>query len=281
MKLETLPMKLQDRRIGVLVWAFVLAVVALPATAETVLHDRDVVAVLASATTHYYKKTKRRRVVESACYFDAQVEKSMACSWSSATGGANRVSMRQRVQRNGTKGCKKRGGSDCTLFLKNGKLKSDSLSPDDSAKLALILSNIPSYDSQAHPLPEGVEVGSDFRERFGKARDYWDDLRKRRRAHKLHYSLCAMTRQSWHSSCRTFLPTTRKHIRFRRELRLVATSGSDLAKPETTGTISEKGAAHTNYITHCVRATAAPRHPLLKRAEQRRKVWRRFARCAS
>ena len=61
MKLETLPMNLQDRRFGVLVWALVLAVVALPATAETVLHDRDVFAVLANATSHYYKKNQTQR----------------------------------------------------------------------------------------------------------------------------------------------------------------------------------------------------------------------------
>ena len=218
MKLETLPMNLQDRRFGVLVWALVLAVVALPATAETVLHDRDVFAVLANATSHYYKKTKRREMVESACYFDAQVEKSMACSWSSAGGGANRVSLRQSVQRNGTKWCKKRGGSNCTLFLKNGKLESDSLSPDDSAKLVLILSNIPSYDSQAHPLPEGVEVGSGFRERFGKSRDYWDDLRKRRRRHNLHYALCASDSGPWASSSQEGGGTAKEGLSAAREM---------------------------------------------------------------
>ena len=181
------------------VWAVVLATLALPVAAEgdAVLHGNDVRKALGNAVVHHYKKTRKRRTVESACYFDPAVEKSMACSWSSGSGGAGRVSMAQRVQRNGVKWCKKRGGSDCTLFLKNGKLKYDSLSADDSARLESILSNIPSYDSVAHPLPEGVEVGSSLRERFGEVRDYWEGQRKKRRAYNMHYAICASDRDTW------------------------------------------------------------------------------------
>ena len=199
MKLETLPMNSQDRRIGVLVWALVLAAVALPATAETDLHVRDAGRVFDSAVSHYYfQKTEKHLKVESACYFDPQVETSMSCTW--RTGQANPYDLRQKVKKNAEKWCKKNNGENCILFWRNGKLEFDTLSSEQSTRLESILQNIPSYDTEAKPLPEGIEIGSDFRDRFEKVRDYWDGVRSKNRGKNAHYALCASNGGHWGGS---------------------------------------------------------------------------------
>jgi hypothetical protein len=186
-------MRLYGRVLARLVRVVVLAGVALPvaAGADTVLDDRSVFRFLGVAVSHYYQKNVERQNVEAACYFDPQVRKSMGCSWRAGGGGADPHRLRQRVKKHGTKRCKKNGGHSCTLFWRNGKFRFDSLSPEILEKVESIVQNIPNYDSEAVPLPEGVEINRKLPERFGKFRDNWEKRRKIKKGRKLSYALCA------------------------------------------------------------------------------------------
>lgn len=170
----------------------VLAVSAAPTSAaeEVVLERRDAARVLDSAVTYYYQKTVERKVVESACFFDPKVENSLRCSWRWASGGADKFRMGQKVKRDGKKWCKKAGGKKCVLFWQNGSLRFDGLSPEHSENLETVLANIPDYVVEATPLPDGVGVSDDFRDRFPEVRDYWDGVRKKRRGRNPHYAIC-------------------------------------------------------------------------------------------
>lgn len=127
MTFESHPIPLCRRMIAWPVRMLALAVVVLPmsAVADTTLNDRDVFRFLNTAVSHYYQKNVRRWQMESACYFDPQVEKSMACAWRTGGGGADPYRLKQRVQRDGTKWCRNNGGNSCTLFWRNGKLRFD------------------------------------------------------------------------------------------------------------------------------------------------------------
>ena len=200
---------------GMVLLAFVLPVTAI---ADTDLHERDVFRVLNAMVSFHYQKTKKRRTIESACYFDPQVEKSMSCPWQSGGGGADPHRLRQKVQRNGAKYCKQRGGENCILLWRNGKLKFDSLSPEDTAKLESVMTNLPAYNSEANPLPDGVEVGSSLRERFEEVRDWFEDRRKKRRGHKPHYAVCASDRGPWASAYQEGGSTHREALAAVREM---------------------------------------------------------------
>lgn len=180
----------------------ILAAVAMPvaAPADTVLTERDVFRFLSVAVAHYYKKNEERWTVEAACYFDPQVEGSMSCPWRTGGGGADPHRLRQRVKQDGIKWCKKNGGKSCTLLWRNGKLVFDALSPEDSAKVESIVQNIPSYESEAVPLPEGVEVSGRLRGRFAKIREFWKDRKKKRSGRKPHYAVCASDAGPWSTS---------------------------------------------------------------------------------
>ena len=175
----------------------VLVVSAAPTSTaeEVVLERRDAARVLDSAVTYYYQKTVERKVVESACFFDPKVENSMRCSWRWASGGADKFRMGQRVKKDGKKWCKKAGGKKCTLFWQNGSLRFDGLSPEHSKNLESVLANIPDYVVEASPLPDGVGVGDDLRDRFPEVRDYWDGVRKKAsRAQSALRNLCQRAR---------------------------------------------------------------------------------------
>ena len=174
-----------------------------PADADTVLNDRDVFNLLNAAVSHYYKKNVERFMVESACYFDPQVENSMSCPWRAGGGGADPHWLRQRVKQDGTKWCKENGGESCTLLWRNGKLRSDALSPEESQKLESIMRNLPEYDLEAVPLPEGVEVSTRLPGRFGEFRDYWEERRKKLKGRKVNYALCASDAGPWSTASQT------------------------------------------------------------------------------
>ncbi|MCY4284844.1 MAG: hypothetical protein OXC65_05800 [Thiotrichales bacterium] len=177
----------------------VLATVVLPVTvsADTVLNERDMFHLLDVVVAHYYKKDVERWNVEAACYFDPQVENSMSCSWRTGGGGADPHWLRQRVKQDGVKWCKKNGGKSCVLLWRNGKLVFDSLLSGDAAKFRSIAGNIPGYDTEATPLPEGVEVAQSLQDRSPKILDYWEKRKKRR---KPNYAVCASDVGPWTSS---------------------------------------------------------------------------------
>ena len=189
----------QKVMLGTSALALALFVLPLTAVANTVLQERDVVRVLGAITSWYHKKTFRElKHVEAACYFDPQVESSMVCPYRFETGAADSFRMRQRVRRDGTKWCKQRGGEDCTLFWRNGKLEFDSLSPDDAARLESVVRNMHEWDLEAKPLPDGVEVSDNFLERFEEVREYWEDYSKKQRRRNPNYAICAGN--SWAST---------------------------------------------------------------------------------
>lgn len=173
-----------------LVTVLVVSAAQTSAAEEVVLERRDAARVLDSAITHYHQKTVERKVVEAACYFDPKVENSMRCSWRWASGGADKFRMSQRVKKRGKKWCKEAGGRKCVLFWRNGRLRFDGLSPEQSEKLESVLANIPDYDVEATPFPDGVGVSEGFRDWLPKARDYWDGVRKKRRGKNPHYAIC-------------------------------------------------------------------------------------------
>ena len=173
--------------------ALMLLVLALPGSAseETVLEMREAARVINSAVSYHYQKAVKRQVVESACYFDPNVENSMRCTWSSGSGAADPFRMQQKVKRRLKKSCKKAGGRKCVIFWRNGALRFDGLAPEQSERLESALAKIPDYDAEAVSLPEGAGLHDKFRDWFPKAKDYWEGIRKKNPGHNPHYAICA------------------------------------------------------------------------------------------
>lgn len=181
------------RALAVSVMALALAALAWPSWGAEgiVLEMRAAARVINSAVSYHYQKTVRRQVVESACYFDPDVENSMRCSWRSGSGGADLHQMKNKVKRRVTKSCKKGGGSKCVLFWRNGTLQFDGLAPEHAERLESILSGIPDHTGEADLLPEDAGVSDGFRDWFPKARDYWEGVRKKSRGRNPHYAICS------------------------------------------------------------------------------------------
>ena len=107
--------------------------------------------------------------------------------------------MQQRVKRKAVKWCKKGGGKKCVLFFRNGTLRFDGISLEQSEKAESALAKIPTYQTEGTPLPEGAAVTSDFRDWFPKARDYWEGIRTKNPGRNPHYSICANEKGSYAS----------------------------------------------------------------------------------
>ena len=171
----------------------------MPVAADVTIDDRAVGRVVDAAVSYFYQKNINRKTVESACYFDPEVEGSMRCSWSAGGGGADAYSMQQRVKRRVLKGCRKRGGKKCVLFFRNGTIRFDELSPEQSEKAELALAGIPTHQREGTALPEGTALTSDFRDWFSEARDYWEGIRTKNPGRNPHYSICANEQGSYAS----------------------------------------------------------------------------------
>lgn len=181
--------------------AVVLAWTAVPSSAgaEAVLYPTDAQKVITAAVFYHYQKNVRNRAVASVCYFDPKVEKSLRCSYSWWDHGGDTFRQSNRVKTWATKNCKKAGGKKCIEFWRNGRIRYKDLSPEQRERAESVLENIPSFDSAPEPLPEGVGVSSNLRERFEEVREYWDGVRKKRRGHNPHYALCASDGRAWAS----------------------------------------------------------------------------------
>lgn len=191
---------------------------ALPTTgtAGVVLNEDDLLRVVNAIVSYHFWSSLKRTNVVSGCYFDSRVEKSMECAW--RAGGHHFSIMQSRVKRDGTKGCRKRGGETCSVFWRNGRLKFDSLSPRDSARLDSIMANIASYDSAAGPLPGGIEVRGELRERWDGVREHWEDFRQRNRGRTPHYAVCANGGGSWAASSMLGAATRKQGLSAVREM---------------------------------------------------------------
>ena len=169
------------------------------AAGDVTVSQRDGFRVIDAAVAWHYQKEVNRMVVDSACYFDPEVEKSLRCDWASNTGGADPYTLRRDVKRRATKRCKTAGGRNCTLFWRNGALRFDGLSPVQAEKLESALRGIAADDPEALSLPEGTGVDYGFRNRFKRVSDAWEKWRKKYRGYNPHYVLCVNERGTWSS----------------------------------------------------------------------------------
>ena len=185
--------------LAALVLASTLAMLASPSSAseETVLEWRDTEKVIGTAVTYHYQKAVERNVIESACYFDPKVATTMRCSANWGGGGMDSHRMKNRVKRLATKWCKKAGGRKCVLFWRNGRLRFDGLSSEQTERLEAVVDKIPDYNSEASPLPEGVGVSTEFRDRFPELRDYGEGVRAKNKGRNSHYALCTNEKGPW------------------------------------------------------------------------------------
>ena len=151
---------------------------------------RDVERVIDAATMYHYQAEVQRETVESACFFDPEVENTMGCSWIWGTGGSDPYLLEQRAKRRATKWCKEAGASKCILFWRNGRIRFDGLASVQSQRLESALAKIPEFEVEASSLPEGFGVSDQFREWFPTARDFWEEIRKKNRGRNLHYAIC-------------------------------------------------------------------------------------------
>ena len=63
--------------------------------------------------------------------------------------------------------------------------------------LEAVVDKIPDYNSEASPLPEGVGVSTEFRDRFPELRDYWEGVRAKNKGRNSHYALCTNEKGPW------------------------------------------------------------------------------------
>lgn len=173
----------------------VMAAAPTPSVAETVLGPDAVENVVRMAVTDYFQRTVKRKIVESACYFDPQVEKSMRCSasWAGRNSGADRFYMRRELKSQVRSYCKEAGGRKCILFMRNGELEYDGLSSEQSEKFASVLGSIPTYDSEVKSLPGDVDVPDRFSDWFPGAREYFDGVHRERKFKNHHFAICMNT----------------------------------------------------------------------------------------
>ena len=173
--------------------AAVPALAPASARAGVVLDRYTLTKVLANAATDAYQRTVKRNIIESACYLDPQVEASMGCGfrWAGRQSGAIPFYMRDLVKSRLISFCKEAGGSNCVPFTKNGELEFAGVSSGQSEKLKSVLGQIPSYDPEAKPFPDGVVLARRFRDWFPGARDHFEELHRRKRFKNFHYAMCA------------------------------------------------------------------------------------------
>ena len=148
-----------------------------PSTAaETTLGEQNVRTLLNTAVSYHYHADVRRKTTVGACYFDPQKPTTMRCSWRWNNPGADAFRLRQKVKQDAVKWCKNAGGKSCIELYRNGNLRYDGLSLDETQRLEAVLESIPSYEPKATPLPDDATVRAGvFHERFAQMQGYWED----------------------------------------------------------------------------------------------------------
>ena len=161
------------------------------AAAEATLDDQQARTLFNTAVSYQYHAKVRRKTTQGACFFDPHKPATLRCSWRWAGPGADAHSLRQKAKRDAVKWCKQGGGESCVELYRNGKLRYDGLSPEQTQRLEAVLESIPSYEHEATPLPEGSTIRAGlFHERFAQMEGYWEDWRRKKKA-KRHYAMCA------------------------------------------------------------------------------------------
>ena len=161
------------------------------AAVETTLGEQEVRLLLNTAVSYHYHANVRRKTTEGACYFDPKKPTTVECSWRSNAPGADAFRLRQKVKQNAVKWCKKAGGESCVELFRNGTLRYDGLSPEQTQRLEDVLESIPSYGHEATPLPDDSTIRKGlFHERFAQMQGHWEDWRKKKKT-KRHFAMCA------------------------------------------------------------------------------------------
>lgn len=168
-----------------------------PAATEVTLEFHNFMRVVDATVFYYHEKAIARRMVQSTCYFDPDVEDSLRCSSRSNDQGADLFNLLRESKGDARKRCKKAGGRKCVEFWRNGKMKYGGLAPVDHQKVEYLLQDMALFESEPRLLPEGVGVSSGFRKQFEELRNLLDGVRKKRRGHGPHYALCASERGPW------------------------------------------------------------------------------------
>ena len=161
------------------------------AAARTTLGDQEARALFNTAVSYQYHAKVRRKTAQGVCFFDPRNPATLRCSWRTADPGANAHSLGQRARQDAVKWCKRGGGESCVELYRNGKLRYDGLSPEQTQRLEAVLGSIPSYEHEATPLPEGSTIrGGLFHERFAQMQGHWEDWRKKKKGRR-NYAICA------------------------------------------------------------------------------------------
>ena len=114
-------------------------------------------------------------------------------------GAVDTFRLQNDVKKRAVKYCKEAGGNKCVLLWRNGTLRFEGLLPTQAEKIDSALNKIPSYNSDAIPLPENVSVLVDSLDQFEETRSYWESRRKKYRSKNPHYALCVSERGPWAS----------------------------------------------------------------------------------
>ena len=162
-------------------------------------------AIKMMATNWYLKKVMKVGRLQSYCYFDPNVDRSMACSW--------RLGQNSHKSKNeAKKACKKGGGSKCTLFWSNGKIKYEGLSETVADKLNAVAQRIGQEEIVAEPLIEG-DVQSE-----AKQKRFQSSLQRLRNWHSRsnrvrHFAVCGTGYKLWTTSSFGGNRSSLKHVR--------------------------------------------------------------------
>ena len=163
------------------------------AVADTIsVSQREILKVFDMAAAYHHQKTVRRMVVDAACHFDPDVERSVGCAWFSHPEGADADGLREKVERTGKARCKQAGGGNCVLLWRNGTLRFDGLHPIQAERIESAVQSMATHDDEALPLPEGGIVPFGLQRRFEGVRDYWEKTRRERRG-KIRTTSCVQT----------------------------------------------------------------------------------------
>lgn len=121
----------------------------------------------------------------------------MGCSAMFGEVDAQSYQIRQMAQRDALKACRESGGGQCVLFLLNGELKFDGLSPVDSYRLTSAIEGLSFKEPVPGSIPAEFVVASRLRNNFERITDSLEGARKRYRGRNMHYAICVGKRTLW------------------------------------------------------------------------------------
>ena len=155
----------------------------------------------------YLKKVMKVGGLRSYCYFDPNVDRSMVCSWRF---GRNANESKNEAK----KACKQRGGSKCTLFWSNGKIKYKGLSETGANKLNAVAQRIGQEEIVAEPLIEGDVQSEASQKRLRRELEKSRNWKSRSNQRLVHFEMCGTGYEAlYYFMASVVLVTRLKHVR--------------------------------------------------------------------